>query len=84
MSISVTLRSCGLTSEVDQKRMKECGIGMPIGQSHANDGIATPDGFQWGHKITFMVEMWPDTAALQVMSWSRLAKSLKHIGGRYY
>lgn len=53
-------------------------------------GITTPDGFQWGHKIThwFGAAIRKDLDlpagmgmdARQVMSWSRLAGVLKQLG----
>lgn len=57
------------------------GMRLPVGMAHANDGVLTPDGFQWGHKIThwFLVELCDGKAAMQVMSWPRLSKALKFV-----
>jgi hypothetical protein len=76
MSFGFALRSCALTNEKDERKR------LPVGVDHANDGIATPDGFQWGHKIThwFSVELIDGIGAIQVMSWSRLAKALTFVG----
>jgi hypothetical protein len=73
MSYGFALRSCTLIDKDDDPKR------LPIGVNHANDGIATPDGFQWGHKMThwFAVDLIPEVHAVQIMSWSRLAKALK-------
>lgn len=78
MSLAVYLRQCTLLPDFLPFELPS-GMRLPVGMAHANDGILTPDGFQWGHKIThwFLVQLAQGKGAMQVMSWPRLAKALK-------
>ena len=74
------LRSCVLLPGFNEDDGSK--ISPPLGVTHRDDGVLTPDLYPWAARATewFAVHVWQGQGAVQVMSRSRLAVALKWVG----
>ncbi|PVF99978.1 hypothetical protein CPB86DRAFT_796137 [Serendipita vermifera] len=80
------LNECSLMADDDPKEKDENGNEKPrrqapIGVTHKDDGVQTPDKFSWAHSLDkwYAVWIWAGIPAVQIMTQSRLSMALGYV-----